>query len=199
VNPLLSQVVYNEMGCMLTGTPESWAIEAGNYRYALGRRLGFSMSSTYVTYVWVMLNPSTADARNDDHTIRKVLGFSERLKPPMRPVDVIVVNLFALRETHPSRLWLHDEDPIGKYNDRFVDAAVSMADTTILAWGAVPRRGVARARAVEARLLTKPFPSRFPSARTIVCLDRTKHGEPAHPLRLSYALPFRTFEKEIHA
>lgn len=50
--------------------------------------------------IWIMLNPSTADADRDDPTIRKVTGFSKRLGAG----GLIAVNLYTLRATDPREL-----------------------------------------------------------------------------------------------
>lgn len=49
--------------------------------------------------LWVMLNPSTADARQDDHTIRRVVSLSQR--PEIGAGRVVVVNLYAARTPYP--------------------------------------------------------------------------------------------------
>src|SRR4051812_5648202 len=70
--------------------------DCGTYRYRLGRswepsmpRLGF-----------VMLNPSVASADIDDPTIRRCIGFAQRLG--FGSIDV--GNLFAYRATKPKDL-----------------------------------------------------------------------------------------------
>lgn len=68
----------------------------GVYRYHLWRRLGPGDRSLG----FVMLNPSTADANEDDPTIRKCVGFARTLGYDM----VEVCNLFALRSTDPKGL-----------------------------------------------------------------------------------------------
>lgn len=59
--------------------------------------------------VFVMLNPSTADERVNDPTIRKCIGFARRWN--FGYVDV--VNLFAWRETKPQGL-LRITNPEGR-------------------------------------------------------------------------------------
>ena len=65
------------------------------YRYRLWRIWNGSQSRL----VFVMLNPSTADGEQDDPTIRKCVGFAERLGYG----GIEVVNLFAWRATDPRR------------------------------------------------------------------------------------------------
>jgi len=63
----------------------------GTYRYRLERH-GLAGAGAVA---WIMVNPSTADATNDDATIRKVIGFTERLGGGW----AIVGNKFAFRAT----------------------------------------------------------------------------------------------------
>jgi hypothetical protein len=64
------------------------------YRYELRRvwdaQLGLAC--------WVMLNPSTADANEDDPTIRRCVNFARTWGYG----GIVVRNLFALRATDPS-------------------------------------------------------------------------------------------------
>ena len=59
----------------------------GTYRYRLDRPDVFGDLNTAV----IMVNPSTADATNDDATIRKLIGFRDRKAWG----NLIVGNLFA--------------------------------------------------------------------------------------------------------
>lgn len=70
----------------------------GAYRYVLHREMHPMVGKGNV--VWIMLNPSTADAEKDDPTIRRCMNFS---------VDwgygsMTVVNLFPLRTPSPEKL-----------------------------------------------------------------------------------------------
>jgi len=66
----------------------------GLYRYRLWRR----WDAECPTMVWIMLNPSTADAEVDDPTIRRCIGFARR----EHCGGIEVVNLYALRATNPA-------------------------------------------------------------------------------------------------
>lgn len=144
------------------------AVIDGDYRYRLDRRLRLSGERTVV---FAMLNPSTADGRRDDPTLRRCMGYAndwdfDRL---------VVVNLFALRATDPSAL-LTAGDPVGPLNDRYlaeaVDEAMPNDDAVIVAWGA-HQMADARARAV-AHILCRRGP--------VMCLGATRDGHPKHPL-----------------
>lgn len=131
------------------------------YRYELTRNWGSDISP-YV--LWVMLNPSTADASVDDPTIRRCHGFTFAWGFS----KFVVVNLFALRSPDPKAL-LKATDPVGPTNDQHISRAAKAAALIVCAWGAHP---MARSRGllVQNRL---PFP---------MCLGKTKDGYPKHPL-----------------
>lgn len=100
----------------------------GDYRYDLTRRLATGNGS--VTFV--MLNPSTADAHQEDPTIRRCLGFAR----DWGYANVRILNLFALRSTDPKGLRGHI-DPVGPLNDEFLAryCAPNAAMRVVVAWG----------------------------------------------------------------
>lgn len=123
--------------------------------------------------VWCMLNPSTADASQDDPTIRRCIAFAVRDGYG----GIIVVNLMAYRATRPIDC-LIQPDPCGPLNDDFLQRASAREGRVVVAWGArAPRKIVERAmyNFAEARLL---------------CLGITKDGNPRHPLYVSGRQPF---------
>lgn len=134
----------------------------GQYRYVLSREIG----SFGLDVVFVMLNPSTADATLNDPTIRRCMDFARQFGAK----QLTVVNLFALRATDPKVLRSHP-DPVGPENDKYIDAAISSADLSIAAWGT---HGVLNGRESEVA-------GRYPNLR---CLGITKDGHPKHPLYL---------------
>jgi len=98
----------------------------GRYRYSLYRKWDFGAGRV----VFVGLNPSRADARRDDPTIRRCIGFARSWGFQ----ELEVVNLFALRATYPEDLKNHDQ-PVGPENDRWIAKAVARADLAIACWG----------------------------------------------------------------
>lgn len=139
--------------------------EKGKYRYALNRRWGPGPP-----LLWVMLNPSTADHDEDDPTIRRVRGFSERLGFQA----FIVANLYAARATKPARL-LEMDDPIGPRNDSWLQRLFDRHPIAIAAWGAWPN---AHGRSDHVEAMAR--------ARRCILLSfgETKGGAPRHPLYL---------------
>ncbi len=106
--------------------PAAVISDCGQYRYLLSRRLGFSDR----VIAFIGLNPSTADATQDDPTIRRCIGFAKRRDAGM----LLMVNLFALRSSDPAALRIHAA-PIGPENDFWIERAMSVADIAIAAWG----------------------------------------------------------------
>lgn len=102
--------------------------DCGAYRYALWRDLGMLGQGT-ITFV--MLNPSTADADQDDPTIRRCISFAES----WGAARLAVANLYAYRATDPEALSSVD-DPVGPENDRWIEKLASEAAQVIVAWGA---------------------------------------------------------------
>ena len=139
------------------------------HRYALLRRWGYGPAVNFV-----MLNPSTADEKADDPTIRRCIRFAQRAGYGA----LYVTNLFAYRATDPRRLLLAG-DPVGERNDRWIERLASRAAFTVVAWGARDTGG--RDRAVL-RLLEG-------SATHIYALGYTADGSPRHPLYLRNEAP----------
>ena len=135
----------------------------GAYRYRLSRTWDEALNPV----VWVCLNPSTADASQDDPSIRRMMGFARGWLAG----GIVVVNLFAARATDPRQL-KGFADPVGPDNDRHILEAPAPA-AVVVAWGAHP---FARERAKAVLNLLRL------RGRLIYCLGRTKDGHPRHPL-----------------
>lgn len=145
----------------------------GRYRYVLRRTCG-DMPAAAVP-LWVMLNPSTADAVKDDNTIRAVT----RITKAANYKGFRVGNLYALRSRDPAALWTAD-DPIGPDNDYWLRRMAAVSPCTIAAWGAheppgrVARRGHRDYVERVLKLLTGYGP--------VYCLGGNANGSPKHPL-----------------
>lgn len=142
--------------------------DCGQYRYTLGRRWGVGSAATFI-----MLNPSTADALQDDPTIRRCIGFAKALGCEA----LHVANLYAYRATKPADLWKAD-DPVGPENDEALRTAFRTAlreqGPVIAAWGA-------NARPLRAEFVTVLARA---AGVTLTALGATKDGAPRHPLYL---------------
>lgn len=147
----------------------SAAVIVGRFRYSLTRW----WKGKGGKIVWVMLNPSTADAVEDDPTIRRVHGFSKAWGFS----SFEVVNLFARRTKDPSHLFSLKSDIVGPQNRDYLRAAISNADQVMVAWGAAKDPRVEeRVEAIKVIVRSSPIQSR-PR-----CLGLNKDGSPKHPL-----------------
>lgn len=140
--------------------------ECGAFRYWLNRRW-----SDGPVLLFVMLNPSTADAEVDDATIRRCATFAHAHGFG----GLEVVNLFAFRATKPADLARRGWQ-VGPENDAYIKRAASEAGEICVAWGAIGDRGAASDR-VQAVV---PILRR--SGKPLQCLRMTRSGFPQHPL-----------------
>lgn len=161
-------------------------VDDARYRTELHRELS---ASNRREVLWVMLNPSTADARRDDPTIRRVVALSAR--PEINAGRMTVVNLYAARTPYPRELARmlraaagREEAVIGEGNDARIEAYAARADVVVAAWGV--RAPELRAAAVL-RILVRAAPGR------IVCVGRTKSGQPRHPLTVRGAVEIEPY------
>lgn len=148
----------------------------GRYRYQLTRR----WADGGQTAIWVMLNPSTADAKEDDPTITRCIGFSQEFGASA----MTVVNLFALRATDPKKLLENPNESIGPRNVQILEETLKDATRVIAAWGAL-----------QNKLWMLSLPSRevLKKCDKIQCLGKTKHGAPRHPLYVKSGSPLFTW------
>ena len=146
----------------------------GTYRYELSRVWDRDLPQC----TFIMLNPSTADAKEDDPTIRRCIGFAKAFGCG----SLVVVNLYALRSTDPRVLWLSSFNPVGPLNDSFITSALAKTDGPIIAaWGANAKP----ARAQQVMNLAR--------GKEVLALGINKDGSPKHPLYLpkaSVPVPF---------
>lgn len=143
------------------------------YRYWLLRVWDKSLPLLCV----IGVNPSIADEKDDDPTIRRTIGFAKRLKYG----GVLMLNVGAYRATDP-RDWKMAVDPFGpknsilhlkKYITRFKPACI------VAAWGKNCKSKCDPLRASE---IIKEIPN-------LKCWGRNSDGTPRHPARISYSTP----------
>lgn len=162
----------------------------GRYRYTLTRDWSSDATGSGKGRVlFVMLNPSTADAAQDDPTIRKCVGFAQR----WGYTSVEVVNLFAWRATKPADLVarMMSYDVEGVENDGHIYDALKRAWLVVAAWGeagGTMRHGNAKPRWVRVLNLIQQ------SNRRLVALKLSKDGHPWHPLYVPYDVTPVPFE-----
>ncbi len=139
--------------------------KCGRYRYRLEREVGERSSRSVL---FVMLNPSTADAEIDDPTIRRCASFVRSWGYGR----LVVVNLFAFRATDPRALRTA-KDPVGPRNDSFVVGEARKAARIVAAWG-TGGKYLDRDRVAMGLL----------ADGGVECLGTTDEGFPRHPLYL---------------
>jgi len=130
------------------------------YRYALSR----TWNGKKKTILFIGLNPSTADEKIDDPTIRRCINYAQNWGYG----SLLMVNLFAYRATLPSEL-KNVKNPIGNDNDLHILELSKKADLTVAAWG---NEGFLLNRD---KVVKKLIPN-------LMCLKINKSGQPAHPL-----------------
>lgn len=152
-----------------THNPKNW--EWMGFKDGAGHEVGQPKSALFV-----MLNPSTADADVDDPTIRRCVGFAKAWNYE----QLSVVNLYAYRATDPKELSRAGQDIHGPRNQEVIERAVRSAGIVICAWGS--HANEFHAETVRGWMHMKPH----------FALGLTKGGAPRHPLYLkSDAQPIR--------
>jgi hypothetical protein len=121
--------------------------------------------------VWLLLNPSTADAFKPDPTVREC----RKRAVPLGADVTEVVNLWALRSPYPADL---RKRAVGSRGDDAINnaeilAACTGAHLVIAAWG---NHGVLDHRATIVRRLLAE------AGIALHHLGTTQHGHPKHPL-----------------
>lgn len=151
---------------------DAYISDDGTYRYSLVRDWADEDGEGML---FVMLNPSTADAVEDDPTIRRCMNFAKR-----EGCEYIeVVNLFAFRATDP-KIMKAAVDPIGPENDLVIRQALQDVEKVVCAWGA---HGSFMARdKVVLDIIHQ-------SGHTPMALGVTQAGLPRHPLYLKNTAP----------
>lgn len=125
------------------------------------------------TLLWVMLNPSTADYRNDDMTSLRVSNFTKSWGYGA----FMIVNIYPFRSPHPKALWewlktcKTNHPPICDNID-LIRQYMRDADDVIFAWG---------------RTMFSTDPQRvaqmaWAQGHETMCLGKTKAGHPIHPM-----------------
>lgn len=136
------------------------------YRYALWRI--WDCSLPYLLFIG--LNPSTADEKKDDPTIRKCIKYAKYWEYG----GFYMANLFAFRATDSSKLY-KEKKPIGQNNDEWIVKLSKKARIVVAAWG---NNGNYLDR-------SKKVVNMIPD---LYCLKKNNSGEPTHPLYLNIDL-----------
>ncbi|WP_439398459.1 DUF1643 domain-containing protein [Bradyrhizobium sp. PMVTL-01] len=147
----------------------------GLFRYRLERDL--SRPGPVVAILGV--NPSKADATLNDPTIKKDMGFGERLGWSR----ILKGNKFAFRSTDVKVLRTA-RDPIGPENDAHLEQIMRDAEIVVAAWGPLAKVPAAhRGRWKEVVKIADRV------GRKLHCFGTTDDGQPRHTLMLAYDTP----------
>lgn len=142
----------------------------GDYRYLLTRTW-----STEAPVTFVMLNPSTADATEDDPTTRKCITLAKAHGAG----GIRLVNLFAWRSTDPTQLPADKAKAVGADNNSFLQLEAKQ-QRIIFAWGAL---GALHGRGKEVYHMFQDYMDK------VRVLGVTKTEQPKHPLYLRNDTP----------
>ena len=164
-----------------------------NYRYTLAIRYkGRKARGSKIVSV-VLKNPSSADTRHADMTVRKVEEYVHRRYRNCH--QVIILNLFAYRATSPR--YVNDrirkmgyDSVVGTCNDSFLKYAFCCSDYIIAAWG---QNGRIRKSCYDSRIMTvrqflRPYASKI---QHVVSHSGRTTKYPRHAQIWSYYDPIR--------
>ncbi len=158
-------------------TKEAVIAGEGRFRYRLDRH--WDKTKGYINFI--MLNPSTADAYQDDPTITRCIARAKEYGYG----GLVVTNLFAYRSTDPTKLrWAKDR--IGELNDIYILDAAKGAAAVVMAWG---DHGKLDGRGPDV------FGKLFDAGIEPKVLRYTLKGQPEHPLYVPYALKPEVFDR----
>ena len=161
-----------------------------SYRWILKRELLIGKKSV----VFIGLNPSKANAVNNDKTLTRIINFSSKWDYK----NIYVINLFALISTSPLQL-SKSKDPVGKHNDLIILKALDFWSENIncdlwLGWGdkgKLYRRDCMVIKLIKNLSISDSDENNH--SRRILSLGRSKKGSPRHPLYMpneSFLKPF---------
>lgn len=139
--------------------------ECGRYRYALSHCWDASLEPC----MFLMLNPSTADALVDDPTIRRCGNFARSWGMG----GMFIGNVFAWRSSNPAELY-RAIDPVGPGNLPALRWMAAASRFVVAAWGAWPDAEPEASHALSA----------LPVDVEVKAFARTASGAPRHPLYL---------------
>ena len=161
------------------------------YRYVLRRKFLPETGAPLRLCVW--LNPSTADEKDDDASVRVGMGFARRWGDG----GILIINLGDLVETYSQKLPERHEERVGPFHVAYMlevfrgEHGVLHPDV-LCGWGDEGAGPLAEDMVMHLRRWTfRP-----------VALALTKSGNPGHPLRKKADLvpfAFRTPQEEREA
>lgn len=150
------------------------------YRYTLTREWADGPCVGFL-----MFNPSTATATQDDPTIRKCIGFARKWGYGR----MVVLNLYAIRSSDPRAVSRMGTSAVGPVNDFWIAKAMKEAREIIFAWGCAQHAPDIERRIQ--RVMSLQLISQ--ESVKINCLGYRQDNHPRHPLMLKYTTPREPF------
>lgn len=130
---------------------------------------------------FIGLNPSTADEKQDDPTIRRCIVFAK----DWGFSAMCMTNIFAWRDTLPANM-KKSAEPIGERNDELLLKVLQKAKLVVAAWGT---HGSHLNRSAKVRIMLKNI------AVELKCFGVGVDGEPFHPLYQPKTRPLIPYTK----
>jgi hypothetical protein len=157
------------------------------YRYELRR----TWKPRARVMVFVGLNPSTADERTEDPTIRRILGFAD----DWGFGTLVMLNVFAFRSTDPKVLHARAarrHEVVGPDNDATIRQTFEAhrKGKLVIGWGA---NGTLLERGREVAAIALAI------HRRPECFGLTANGQPKHPLYLAASTKPTRYPPNTHA
>ena len=147
------------------------------YRYELGRRWDKGD-----LVLFILLNPSTADDKIDDPTIRRCIKFAQQFGFG----GLFIGNLFAYRTPQPSIL-LRANHPVGNLNNKALINLASRSSKIIIAWG---NHGQFQNRSAEVLKLLNKY--------KLYHFGLTLLNQPKHPLYLPATSQLQEYNQSLN-
>ena len=130
------------------------------YRYLLER----TWNNSKKKLLFIRLNPSGADSKKDDPTIRRLISFSKKWGYG----GFKVCNLYSYVTSSPSTLY-SSSNMLGYKNKSYIKKQIKNSDCIVYAWGNTE---------AEPHWLKK-------IVKTSYCIGINKNGTPKHPLYIN--------------
>lgn len=163
----------------------AWFSDGGEESALFRWRLDREIATSGIVVALPGVNPSTAGMTANDQTIRKDIGFAERLGWR----KIIKVNKFAFRAKDVREL-RSAVDPIGPENDRWLAEAFDEADVIVPCWGPLAKLPkYLRRRWLEVVRIAER------SGKPMMSLGICNDGQPRHTLMLAYDTPLTPWSK----
>ncbi len=159
------------------------------YRYLLSLKFADTLldRGRDKSIVVILKNPSAADERMADATIRKIETFVYNRFPDVR--QLYVLNIFAFRATEPGDLNeafknAGSQEVIGSENNRIIKNTIQESDYVILAWG--NSSGIDKTLYEERIFRVKMILKDIPQQKIYCIRGKTKTIQPLHGLMWGY-------------